>query len=786
MFYQKQNHFYITQKKLFQGILFVLVFTFSCLALKGSFSFPSAKDYEIMVLWKEAVTNEEAADRLSSLMEQFTLTDHISDLSVCTVHTSHPAKLLAALNRADEVRIAELNTYTTLSSLSDSEFYPTQWALDNPGEYPYYINNLSVLRPSVADIDINLPEAYSLLAERPDTRSVTVAVIDTGVDINHPALADHIWINEKEIPGNGIDDDGNGYVDDVCGWDFYHNDNTVCHYGTTEDERITALAEDDDTHGTHCAGIIAASGSVVGVASGVDVRILPLKIHGGTNASGTIANAVKAIKYAQLMGADICNLSWGTVTYSELLETVMREADMLFVVAAGNNSANNNAAPLYPASFSLDNMISVAYITPFGTLAADSNYGTSSVDIAAPGQDIYSTVVGGGYRYRSGSSMATPVVTGVAALLYAQGDSLYPQNVKEIILQTLKPLPSLDGYVRYAGIPDAAAALMASDLLVSDTTAPTLAPTTSFHENEILVELHPEDLGGSGYRMISYAVGKRYISYFRHGTAGFVLKQPSLVLSKSGTYTFYISDYAGNENTVIYEVMDDNTPPAVTASYRKTPDGSYIVSLQVTVEESGVRQLRYQQGFHTIENLQSFGFDLDIENPTFTSPFEGVYSVFVSDYRGNKAAYEIQVRYNATKRIFLSTQEITLTVGETFRPQVLLFPSDASDTPELYLNGVGIAELSEDGTVTALLPGTALLSVTAGSVEKTCLIHVVEKAEPLPETTEPSMPEDNAEVPEDNEPPTTEDNATPTTEVNELPTSERDTLPSDVPEQAGE
>lgn len=741
MFYKNQNHFYISQKKILQRILFLPVFIFLCLALKGSFSSAPKQEYEILVLWKDSVTAKEAAHTLCSLLPDCSLTDHAGDFSVCSVRTSSPAALLSALNSTEMVRIAELNSHTTLSSLTDAEFYPTQWALHNPGEYPYYINNLAVERPSVSDVDLNLPEAYTLLEKLPATRTVTVAIIDTGVDISHPALSEHLWINEKEIPDNDIDDDGNGYIDDVYGWDFYHNDNTVCHYLANEDGSLTALSEDDDTHGTHCAGIIAASGAVAGVASGIDVRILPLKIHGGTHASGSVANAVKAIKYAQFMGADICNLSWGTTVYSELLETVMRESGMLFVVAAGNNAANNNAAPLYPASFSLDNMISVAYITPFGTLAADSNYGVSSVDLAAPGQDIYSTVIGGGYRYLSGSSMATPMVSGVAALLYSCCDSAYPQNVKEIILQTIKPLEALVGFTRYAGIPDACAALAASDLLASDTIAPTLSPETVFHGSEITVKLHPEDLGGSGYRILSYAAGKRYISYFKRGTSGYVLDTPELTVSKAGTYTFYISDYAGNESTLIYDIEDDTTAPQIQASYHRTTDGAFIVSLQVTDSQSGVKRLRYQQGTHTAEEFLSSGFELDPENPTFTASFEGIYSIYAADHRGNKVVYELPIRYTATERIFLSTREITLNIGDSFQPQILLLPLNSSDFPKLTLSSDSVAKLDEHGIVTALASGSVLLTVTAGPVEKTCLIHVTE----APLGNQPVSSEENTE-----------------------------------------
>lgn len=746
-YFTKHCHVYIHQntskKKHFTKILFVLACFLLCPALRGSFSCARESRPELMILWNAPLDGEEAAACLASLFPQAILTDHIEDLSICVIPTSSPSSVLAVLNQDSRIRIAERNAGTELTALTDAAYYPAQWYLNNTGEYPYYINNFTVNRPSTPDLDINLPEAVSILETMNESRTVTVAVIDTGVDITHPDLAGHIWVNDKEIPNNGIDDDGNGYIDDIYGWDFYHNDNTVFHYDTTMDNRLTALASDDDTHGTHCAGIIAASGGVCGVASAIDVQILTLKIHGGIHASGSVANAVKAIKYAQAAGADICNLSWGTTIYSELLETVMRESSMLFVVAAGNNKSNNNAAPLYPSNFALDNMISVAYVTPFGSLAADSNYGSSTVDLAAPGQDIYSTAVGGGYRYLSGSSMAAPVVSGIAALLYSCGDSLYPQNVKELLLQTIKPLDTLVGYVRYAGIPDAAAALSARDLLVSDTIPPTLSPETSFRNQEILVTLHPEDLGGSGCRILAYAAGKRPISFFKHGTAGYTSSGTTVSLSKAGTYTFYASDYAGNETVSIYEVGDDTDIPELSASYKKNADGQFLVTLHAFDAKSGIKRLRYLQGSHSEEALLAFGLDLPLENPSFTTSTEGIYSVYAIDYRGNKTVYEFDLRARNTVRLFLSTQEITLEPGESFVPGFLCFPLDTTDDPLLSLLDDFVARLDHTGTVTALAPGDTALVVSAGTVTKNCIIHVVEPQSPQEDTlTEGSPMED--------------------------------------------
>ena len=204
-------------------------------------------------------------------------------------------------------------------------------------------------------------------------------------------------MNPGEVPDNGIDDDGNGYIDDIYGWDFYNNDNSVCHYVETANG-YTADPDDNDNHGTHIAGIIGAAANnsigISGVASNVNIKIMSLKIHGGSASSGSVTNAIKAIHYAEAMGADICNLSWGTTNYSQALELTIQESSMLFISAAGNNGNNNNSTPMFPSGLRLPNLISVAYIDSNGELAEDSNYGVSTVDIAAPGEEIYSTLVG--------------------------------------------------------------------------------------------------------------------------------------------------------------------------------------------------------------------------------------------------------------------------------------------------------------------------------------------------------------------------------------------------------
>ncbi|MFZ5989825.1 MAG: S8 family serine peptidase, partial [Bacillota bacterium] len=267
-------------------------------------------------------------------------------------------------------------------------------------------------------MDINVLPAWDLTMGSSD---VIVGVIDTGIDINHPDLSANIYRNIRETANNGIDDDGNGYIDDIAGWDFYSNDNTVF------DSAVW------DAHGTHVAGIISAASNgqgVVGVAP--NVKILPLKI-GDENEGLDTDKAIAAIDYAESLGVKIINCSWGSYHNNPALYDRMRRSDIIFVCAVGNDTCDINYTRAYPAGFDLPNVISVAAVDSRGSLAEFSNYG-SDVDVAAPGVDILSTLPDNSYGYMDGTSMSAPFVAGVCALL----KSYYSQASNTQILNRLK------------------------------------------------------------------------------------------------------------------------------------------------------------------------------------------------------------------------------------------------------------------------------------------------------------------------------------------------------------
>ena len=270
-----------------------------------------------------------------------------------------------------------------------------------------------------------------------------------------------LWVNKGEIPGNGIDDDGNGYVDDVNGWNFY-DDNNVIYNGK------------DDAHGTHIAGTIVANNNtkgVAGIAGNSTVKIMVLKALGGDDESGSTSGIIEAIKYAEGMGATICNFSFGTDKPDRYLEEAIRDSEMLFVVAAGNGDENTgigyniDTRPIYPASYRYNNIITVANLQADGNLHTSSNYSNNHVDLAAPGARILSTIdtasfnagyasgkMSSPYAYMTGTSMAAPYVVGTAALLYSDFPGITLSQVRQSILGGVKVLPELVGKVSTGGM----------------------------------------------------------------------------------------------------------------------------------------------------------------------------------------------------------------------------------------------------------------------------------------------------------------------------------------------
>ncbi|HNF89784.1 MAG TPA: S8 family peptidase [Thiobacillaceae bacterium] len=318
------------------------------------------------------------------------------------------ARMMDRVARLPGVESVEPDYPVRATGIPNDSRFSELWGLNNTGQ-----------TGGTADADIDAPEAWDILAGG----AVLVAVVDTGVDYTHPDLAANIWTNPGEIAGNGIDDDGNGYVDDVRGWDFANNDNNPM---------------DDNDHGTHVSGTIAAQGDNGQGVVGVNrlARIMPLKF---LNAAGTGAtsDAVEAIYYAIDKGAKVMNHSWGGGAYSQSLAdafTAAQNANIVMVVAAGNDGKNIDTSPSYPAAMTHANIVSVAATTSTDARASYSNYGATAVDLAAPGDAILSSIPGATYASFSGTSMASPHVAGAASLLLAANPALTYAQVKSAIL----------------------------------------------------------------------------------------------------------------------------------------------------------------------------------------------------------------------------------------------------------------------------------------------------------------------------------------------------------------
>jgi subtilisin family serine protease len=272
---------------------------------------------------------------------------------------------------------------------------------------------------------------------------VTVAVIDSGVDLGHPDLSPNLWTNPGEVPGNGVDDDGNGYVDDVHGYDFVGGDGDP---------------QDENGHGTHVAGIIGARGGngIGGAGVAWRVKLMAVRVL-DADARGTTTSVADGIRYAVANGARIVNLSLAGPSSTPELEDAVRLAQdhgVLIVVAAGNEGADLAAAPTYPAAYGEGNVLGVAATAQDGGLSSVSDYGPGA-DLAAPGEQILSTAIGGGYEWRTGTSMAAPEVAGALVLLAAARPDLDAAGLRDALL----------GTARHTGLPVQAGALDAGAAL---------------------------------------------------------------------------------------------------------------------------------------------------------------------------------------------------------------------------------------------------------------------------------------------------------------------------------
>lgn len=336
-------------------------------------------------------------------------------------------KVIQELNSNPAVEYAQPNYDIELFDTIQDVRFSEQWNLLNNGqpvngEYGIYGK------------DINVLPAWDITE---GNSTIVVGVLDTGIDISVNDLKDNIFINTGEIPGNGLDDDNNGYVDDVYGWDFVNKDNSIFD------------ADNLDAHGSHVAGIIASSANEYGIRGvAPKVRVLPLKFISGN--TGKTSDAIEAIDYAVKMGVKIINCSWGGSDYNPALKDVMENSNAIFICAAGNSGKNLDSSPVYPACFNLSNTITVGAVDNKGEVASFSNYG-SKVHVAAPGVGILSTLPGEKHGLLSGTSMAAPHVAGAAALINSCDTSLNIYDIKARLLRNVTKSMNLSDKIATSG-----------------------------------------------------------------------------------------------------------------------------------------------------------------------------------------------------------------------------------------------------------------------------------------------------------------------------------------------
>jgi subtilisin family serine protease len=717
-------------------ILFLLALP---VLLQSSVSTQEQKEFketggEIVVVFKEEIGENDLWSLKEKLGQEVQIKRHIGDYALFSVDTASDFhNVLKRLEAEPQVLAAQSNSEVSILSTSSDPYADTQWYIDNTGRYINLTSAVKRSRYSVKGIDMDVTNAWEIMAEDESLeREVIVAVIDTGIDYNHPDLAENIWVNKGEIDGDNIDNDNNGYVDDVYGWDFYNDDASVCHYEYSKEYKMNiALPSDNDNHGTHIAGIIGAVANnnigIAGIAANINIKLMPLKINGGKEGTGDISDAIEAIKYATQMGAEICNISWGTSVDIPGLKEIMKESDMLFVAAAGNSGSDIDDDPIYPANYKLDNLITVATIDSMGELASYSNYGAKTVDLAAPGDDIYSTIVGR-YTSMSGSSMAAPQVTAIAAMLYAYGDHLYASNVKNIITSNMKPLESLEGYMINAGIPSAYQAIMAAGDLTEDTASPVMSFATEYHKTLIQIPIHIEDEGNSQVRVIRWLFGDKTVKDFKRGMDGTPVEEKKVSLKKAGTYTFYASDYAGNETVQTYKVEADSKAPKLSSSYAVSDDYKYrTIAVKASDGESGLKSVKYLSGVKNSKDFIKSGTEVIIKygKGTFRVKKDGTYTIYAVDHMGNTAVKQIVVKTQKAVEFKLLTDKKTMVEGDQFILKADIKPLSSTDKITYTSMNPNVATVTSSGKVTAVSKGyTYIMARTSSGITSICTITV--------------------------------------------------------------
>ncbi|MDH5546016.1 MAG: S8 family serine peptidase [Gammaproteobacteria bacterium] len=586
---------------------------------------------------------------------------------------------LSELAKDPTVAFAEPNYIYSINVLPNDPRFARQYGLHNTGQ-----------NGGVADADIDAPEAWDIQTGN----DVVVAVIDTGVDYNHPDLVNNIWTNPGEIPGNNRDDDGNGFVDDVRGWDFALNNNNPM---------------DNHNHGTHVAGIIAARGNNgIGVA-GVNwrARIMPLKFM-DNQGIGTTASAIRAIEYAVANGAKVSNNSWGGTNFSQALYDAIQAANSaghVFVAAAGNDGVNSDTSGYYPSTYNLPNIISVGASDQNDQITTFSNFGTRTVDLVAPGMGIVSTVIrtnNNGYQFMTGTSMSAPYVTGAISLLYSQNPTLSIAQVRSAILNTVDTKPALSNVVGSGGRLNVFNAVnsvpQSGPIPINPVPAPTPNPAPV---NPSVVRVSPQNaevpIGGSfrftvsgGQAPYTWSVGNSIVGTIDALSGQF---QGLAVGSTSITATDSSGSTSAPVNVTVTNLL---IRPVNKTSLQLTEVATFTVN-------GGVGPYNWSTSNTGVAEISITG--AQNETVTVTPAAQGSFSLTASDASGNSVANRLTV---VVSPMALDPVTSSIRVGGSLQLNVSGGTSPYSWTS----SNTSVATVDGGGIVTGIAAGSVTITAT--------------------------------------------------------------------------